>query len=273
MCSKVEHLKRQLIQLMKHWKLFTKVLVQVLLLFLALNFFGLPSLRRYYDNEVVVIKSLDNSSGLPTPAVSVCPNNGFPRNGSNLGLYSSRIETVCKGKEGKEISKCVENASYGLASAIEKLLVPGKISVGKKELPKLFVSHFTHTPTGMCFTLNKTYNFSRIPDRGSLLMIHFKTNSIYTVFLHDPSLFLVTFNPKMPLTRLVIDQPGTISRRVDIIQHHKLDRPSNRCNPSPSYSLTACVKTFLSREIGCRLPWDTWTHAGRPLCLTLDQFR
>ena len=55
----------------------------------ALNFFGLPVLKRYQGSKVVVIISMHSQSGLPTPAVTVCPQNpnttnGFPINEANF---------------------------------------------------------------------------------------------------------------------------------------------------------------------------------------------
>ena len=84
----------------------------------ALHCFGLPALRRYQKNQVVVIISTDSQSGLPTPAGAVCPQNpnttnGFPINEANLSLDNSksRIGGVCKGKEGNNIAQCVDNAT------------------------------------------------------------------------------------------------------------------------------------------------------------------
>ena len=104
-------------------------------------------------------------------------------------------------------------------------------------------------------------------------MIGFKENTDYNVFLNDPTISMVSYNPLVPIKRMIIEKTELVGRAVLIIQHHNLDLPSKPCNPSPSYTFTACVKTFLSCDIGCRLPWDTWTDQAWPVCQTLEQFR
>ena len=46
-----------------------------------------------------------------------------------------------------------------------------------------------------------------------------------------------------------------------------------RCNPEPSYSFTGCVRESLSKMIGCKLKWDSWTSDDVPICQHLDQYR
>ena len=46
-----------------------------------------------------------------------------------------------------------------------------------------------------------------------------------------------------------------------------------RCNPEPSYSFTGCVRESLSKKIGCKLKWDSWTSEDVPRCQHLDQYR
>ena len=217
MIGKVDVLKT-LTGMTRKWTFVLKGFVQVVLLILALNFFGLPSLKRYYAKEVVVVRSTDAQSGLPTPAVTVCPLNpqtssGFPKNG------------------------------------------------------------FNSTETGLCFTLNRTYHFPPVTSPEVGLTIGFINNTDYLVFLHDPNLFLITYNDMMPITSFRFEKPNFFGWGVIIIQHHNLNLPSKPCNALPSYSFTACVKTFLSHDIGCRLPWDTWTDQAWPVCQTLEQFR
>ena len=38
-----------------------------------------------------------------------------------------------------------------------------------------------------------------------------------------------------------------------------------------SYSFTACVKNSISRMIGCRLEWDSWSSRYIPVCATVEQ--
>ena len=269
MRGKVDVLKIIPTGMTKKWKYVLKVFVQVVLLVLALNFFGLPSLRRYFAKEVVVIRSTDEQSGLPTPAVTVCPLNpqtssGFPRNGFNSSFVDSRIGEASKGEEEKDIARCVDKATYNLSSTVGYLHLPGNTWVGPDELQKLWVADFTDKETGICFTLNRTYyHFPPVTNPEEYFSIGFINNTDYVVLLHDPNLFLVTYNDMMPITKFRFEKPNFFARGVVITQHHNLDLPSKPCSSLPSYSFTACVLTFLSHYIGCRLPWDTWTDLVR----------
>ena len=257
---------------------FWKASVQVVLLVLALSFFGLPALKRYQDKKIVVITSVDGQGGLPAPAVTICPSNpttsdGFPEKGANFSSEDPRVGEVCIGMEGKDIALCVESKGYPLSPAVSYTRVGGSILAGADELSKVWSADFTHTQTGMCFTLNRTSNFSQVPSLENALIVGFNQNTSYSVFLHDPTLFLISYNPLMPIIHFVIEKPELTGRYVVISQHHKLDLPSKPCNTFPSYSLTACVKTALFQDVGCRLSWDNGTQPAWPLCNTLDQFR
>ena len=226
-----------------------------------------------------MIRSTDSQSGLPTPAVTVCPLNpqtssGFPKNGFNLSLVdSSRIEEACKGEEGKDIARCVDKATYNLSSTVGYLQLPGNTWVGPDDMQKLWVADFTDTETGIGFALKRTYHFPLVPNPEDDFTIYFINNTDYVVFLHDPNLFLITYNGMMPIPSLRFEKPNFFAWGVVITQQHNLDLPSKPCHSLPSYSFTACVKTFLSCDIGCRLPWDTWTDQAWPVCQTLEQFR
>ena len=50
-----------------------------------------------------------------------------------------------------------------------------------------------------------------------------------------------------------------------------MSKPEQPCESSESYSFTACVKNSISRRIGCRLEWDSWSSRDIQLCSTVKQ--
>ena len=254
-------------------KRFLRASVHVVLLVIAFNFFGLPSLSRYHNKKVVIISSRDDQHGLPAPAVTVCAANpkttrGFPTTETkivNNGKNNGRIEDICQGNEGEDIVRCVENRTFSLSATVASLSVDGQ-SVEETWLP-----HFTYTPAGMCYTLDITVNLAQRVNES--LSVGFKMNTTYAVFLNDPNLLLINYNPLMPITHISIEKPVLEVLAIVIIQHHDLDLPSKPCSSSPSYSFSSCVTSFLSSEAGCRLPWDTSTDTALALCQRLDQYR
>ena len=247
--------------------------VHVVLLVIAFNFFGLPSLSRYHDKKVVIISSRDGQQGLPAPSVTVCAANpktarGFPTTETktvNNGKSNGRIEGICQGNHGENIVHCVENRTFSLSSTVASLSVAGESVEGT------WVPHFTYTPSGMCYTLDITVNLEQRIDES--LSVGFKMNTTYAVFLNDPNLLLINYNPLTPITHISIEKPVLEVLPIVIIQHHDLDLASKPCSPSPSYSFSSCVTTSLSLQAGCRLPWDTSTDTALALCQRLDQYR
>ena len=51
--------------------LFSKTTVQILLFFLFLAFFGLPSYKQYQKQETLVIKTERETEGIEVPAVTI----------------------------------------------------------------------------------------------------------------------------------------------------------------------------------------------------------
>ena len=50
-----------------------------------------------------------------------------------------------------------------------------------------------------------------------------------------------------------------------------MNKPEQPCESSESYSFTACIKNSISRMIGCRLEWDSWSTGDIPVCTAVEQ--
>ena len=55
------------------------------------------------------------------------------------------------------------------------------------------------------------------------------------------------------------------------INHVRLNQPNRPCKDSQEYSFTACLKNSLSRKLGCRLSWDSWSNMKIPKCTEKDE--
>ena len=256
-----------------------KVLANAILLFIAIQYFGLPSWERFQARKVIVTTSQDDKANLPAPDVTVCP--AHPRTGYGFPDPKSphNIEELCGGQKGADIADCVTNATYSVTEAFTFTAQQGSLST-VEELGTIWAPEFSDTKAGMCFTLEST--FSMVPHGNSTIAIGFQNrkknttikNTLYTVFVHDPKYFLVNYNPLMPVKFIGIPISYKLKmRKLVLIEHEKLDLPSKPCNPLPSYSFTACLKKSLSLEIGCRLPWDRLSPKTQAVCDNLDQYR
>ena len=129
-----------------------------------------------------------------------------------------------------------------------------------------WISDLTVGMAGRCYTLNYSQAIgSDIED--DTLSFNLDPKLTYRYFIHQPHFFLQTWNPltmPMPMGILKYKELGDnwLFLYLKVIRQEKLDREDERCNPEPGYSFMACVKERLSREVGCRLPWDTHTRGG-----------
>ena len=57
------------------------------------------------------------------------------------------------------------------------------------------------------------------------------------------------------------------------VYHHMMDKLEQPCESSESYSFTACIKNSISRKIGCRLEWGTWSYKALLLCTKTDEIQ
>ena len=251
-----------------------KTAIQVCLVVIALGFFGRSAFNRYQAKKIVVTTFEREEKVLPSPAVTVCPsnqqNNGFPRSQTLVHYNDTRVAEICGGTEGEDIVNCVENATFSLGTAVMFTML-GR--AGKMIPPdrNKWISDFTDTQTGMCFSLNTSINMEA-SQRG-VFLIGLNPKNAYKIFVHDPNMFIVNFNSLMPI-KVIIKSGGRVAlHELIIVQHDNLDVPSKPCNPDTSYKFSVCIKEAFSREIGCKLPWDRRTGTGQPVCRHLAQYR
>ena len=58
-----------------------KLLVQLAMFVVFLQFFGIPAISRYYDMKVTVVSSVKDTDGIRAPAISVSALNAQTMNG------------------------------------------------------------------------------------------------------------------------------------------------------------------------------------------------
>ena len=60
---------------------------------------------------------------------------------------------------------------------------------------------------------------------------------------------------------------------ITLTKHKRLNLDRRPCEEDPAYNFTVCIKEKLSSRVGCRLPWDKWSHQDRAVCKSERQFR
>ena len=174
------------------------------------------------------------------------------------------------GKDGEDIRQCVQNNTFALKDSVQ-FLKQGKSGKMVMTDANEWTPDFTDTKTGMCYKFDKHFKIGT--GTNGAFIVGLNENITFFLFIHDPKLFIVNLNSLMPITQITKSGDKMTAYEMIIVQHDNLDLPSKPCHPSPSYSLTSCIKETLSRDIGCRLPWDSQTEDRLPKCHHLDQYR
>ena len=98
----------------------------------------------------------------------------------------------------------------------------------------------------------------------------------FRIFIHDPAYFVVNTNPiGLPSLKFQISPNESKNHyyQITLTEMEEIDHPDDPCEVDPNYNYQACVKESVSKKVGCRLPWDTWTSKAFLKCRSLDQYR
>ena len=133
-------------------------------------------------------------------------------------------------------------------------------------------SDFFNFYFGKVFTLHSLYHLGT--DWENSLLLHLNPSMSYYVWIHDKDFFLTSINQDViPHYFLRMDQKELVFLVIRPVNYHMMDKDDQPCNPSESYSSTRCVKNSVSKQIGCRLPWDQWCSGDIEICSTKNQIR
>ena len=241
------------------------------------KYFGLQSWERYWQEKTVVTSAEMDLGGIPAPTVTVCPQNprslmGYKNNSVNMEAFPSSeiVFEVCKGLEGEDIVRCVEDKTFSLSDGIHFARKGYSGLGGNFTDPKFWTPEFSFSAAGICYQLeaNTTLGIKR---PLHVLWILLKTRQT-VIFIHNSNFFFGSVNPGFPLNMMYIAKTMKM-HSFRLVRHDNLDLATKPCNPNPLYSFTRCIKTSISKEVGCRLHWDRWTNQALPTCNHLEQYR
>ena len=260
-----------------NWRYLAKGSVQVMLFVILSKYFVLPSWKRFREEKTVVTSAEKDLGGIPAPMVTLCPLHpdnvmGYKNNSVRLEKFptSEIVSEVCKGLKGEDIVRCVEEKTFDLSDGLV-FAIKGYLGSGGDFTDSRFWSpDFSWSANGICYQLEANTTLA-IKRPTNVLWMQLKSRKSL-VFIHDSNYFLQSLNPGFPLNMMLIGETMKMYS-LKLVRHNNLDIASKPCNPDPLYSFTRCIKSSLSREVGCRLHWDRWTHQGLPTCHQLEQYR
>lgn len=58
---------------------------------------------------------------------------------------------------------------------------------------------------------------------------------------------------------------------ISVDTKHKLNLPEDPCVEDESYSLSKCLTDYVTKEVGCKSPWDAFPDDMVPTCSSLEE--
>ena len=115
-----------------------------------------------------------------------------------------------------------------------------------------WVETLRYLATGKCFS-TRTFGAA-----GEMVydMIQLNSSYGYRVYIHDPDVFFVSFNPS-GLARIDIGIEKKLEKMaaqyLRATEHILLDRPSSPCQSDQQYSLISCIEMKIVQDSGCKV--------------------
>ena len=245
---------------MKTLLLTTVKIVYVCILFSAFLYaFGIPNLKKYLEDEsVVVLKREYASEPIDAPSITMCP---FNTNRSVLTGWKTgnRFSKICQEATKENLISCLTNNSYSLQESITKLKV-GQENIAKTE--GLFKSEIFFNEYGQCHTLTKQLPIPKYgKSQADRLRINMNATLQMEIILYDskyfyPSKSLEAF-PGIRVN-IVAGHAEQVSVFIlKIVKHIKRNTAESPCNDEADYSFSHCLRRKVEDKVGCSLPWVT----------------
>ena len=217
-----------------------KLLLQILLLLIFLQFFGVPAINKYQQKDVMIVESTKDTEGIPLPAVSLL----FAASAPEIQKYRSCYKLYVS------IIDCLKTNAPNVSTILKKTLLGYKkkttLYLGKNNL----TTNLGPNWAGIIYTMNLPLKIG--PNDMETQFFLFLAPAFVNVMLHDPNFFIYNGNPYgVPTATQVFDAETQHShyRRIAMSEMQELDLPSDPCNNDQSYNFNSCVRRSLARQV------------------------
>ena len=202
----------------------SKCLIQLGLLLLFLYYFGIPSVQRYLNEQVLTVSTVQYPGEIQPPTVTVVAFSGED-GGWNEAVTSVGWEALNKvcGK-AVDIAGCVETNTRSLAETVHAEL--GYNLRKPLTAPSLWREDFTEAWYGRSFTLIYPHA-TGTSWRTDTINLHVNTSDGLTrrIFIHDPDYFLLSVNPlALPINlESLLPRAGRVYYSIALTEHRDLN--------------------------------------------------
>ena len=215
-----------------------RIVAQLVLLLAFLNFFGLPAIKRFLRKEVMIVESIKQTDGIPSPAIT-------------FSVPKQIMEHSCFDRD-ESTAECLEKACLKQTEVIKNVSIGAILNKEVNITQEIVRKNFAYTWAGIYFTLSLPFQLG--PDIKDKLYFGLSTNLSYLVFIHDPEYFFFNNNPTtIPGAHRALDtnemKPKSWQYRFEMVEVNKLNLPSSPCNDDPTYNFLSCVRRSVASKV------------------------
>ena len=267
-------------QPMMSMKIYFRALYVSCLLTIFLIGFGIPNLRKYLQDDSLVVFSKEFlTNPIQAPAITICPinqNTGFGLKTKSFKSNETFLHNSC-GSGETDIENCIMKQTYSLKESVPNIAFAGRYL----ELSETF-GHFSSDIScircgwGQCHTLEENITiltFGKI-DLGPLTFALNKSLH-FDIFFHDKKFFYISMNPGItPGFRLSFTKGENLVNIVSVklVNHIKRNTVANPCHEDTEYSFIDCIREKIEDKVGCLLPWRPKNNGNLENCKTIEKF-
>ena len=141
------------------------IFFQILLFVVFLIFFGFPSVKKYLDQETIIIKSEEETNGIEAPVITILAMKNFFGWKSKQNVTDTRMELFemvdhCKEVGIADIKSCISQDTYELDDFIAMASI-GAMDQRKFVDKSMWIEDMTSTKFGRQFTLKLSRKLTR----------------------------------------------------------------------------------------------------------------
>ena len=233
------------------------------------KYFGYPSYQKYLKNQTLISETTVAYDYQKPPSLEILVSRSKYFNGWNQEGAWVNLSTLCNTSENyQKVAGCMEEKAFKLNDFLIDAKSGDESNTDITD-PSYWNEGIGYFQVGKSFSINSSYTIgSDMP----YFEVNLNRSLSYMFLIYDPNYYVPNTNPDMmPHVLLNMPEYKTIQAYIRAVYQTKMDKEERRCETSEQYSFTACVKNSISRGIGCRLAWDSWSSPDIPECTKVEQ--
>ena len=212
-----------------------RLALQTLLLAIFLHFFGIPAVRKFKRNEVMVVKGSKLTNGIPAPAISV----SLPSSGKQLQCFDFE----------ESVEECIKANTYNQSQTLSDVIMGFTRRKSFSGVKDVFKEDYIGANRLFTFKLNSTMGTDGNQDQLFLVLF---PDFVYTIYIFDPEYYLFSTNPvALPTLMTQFDTRTTLSQyyRLDMTEVNELNIPEDPCDAEPETNFHSCIRRSVSEQV------------------------